>query len=469
MKRGARLAVLFVALLVLVGAWYLAANFSDRQQAEQAAEAREGESIDISVGPADEVTALAWDYFGDAVSLALDDGTWVNANDGTCPIDQDAVQPLVQTVAALSASDKVEDVTDFDQYGLADSAFTVVAATSDKVNTYSIGKQSSTGGYYVRMNGEDTVYVESGELAARFQIPLDDVLKLETVPDDISSVVDLAVETDAGVYELRYLDDASSVWYTAADPWFLVDGNGEPIRPLDAERTETLYGLATGLEFTRCVDWNVTDLAGYGLAQPQGTVLVGYLSDGGSLESFTLEFGEYVDGDVYVRLGGSKMVYLVSGTVLDGLMYPDFDDMATLDPCALDWDKLKSMTLDIDGESYEVIRTVAAPSEEDGEPEDIYTLGERSLDTDTVTAWQKSMDALQAESRKDTAAGRGTELSMTFEQENELYPTVTVEFRGYDSANYLCVVNGEEYYLVTHTATDIVKDKALAFLVEQPE
>ena len=469
MKRGARLAVLLAALLVLVGAWYLAARYSDRQQQAQAVLAHEDQQMDIAVGPAEEITALAWDYFGDAVSLALEDGTWVNANDGTCPIDQNAVQTLVQAAASVTATDKIEDVTDFDQYGLADPAFTVVAASRDAVNTYAIGKQSPTGTYYVRLNGEDTVYTETGELAARFQVPLDDILQLETVPEDIETVVDLAVETDAGLYELRYLNDAADVWYTAADPWFLVDEDGAPIRPLDTDQTQTLCGLAAGLQFTRCADWNATDLAGYGLAQPQGTVLVGYLTRDGSLESFTLQFGDYVDGDVYVRLEGSKMVYLVDGTVLDRLMYPDFDAMATLDPCALDWDAMQSVSIQLDDDSYEVVRTVAAPSDERGEPEDIYTLGDRSLDGAAVTAWQQSMDALRADSRTDAVPGRDPVMTVTFRQDNELYPEVTIEFRGYDSARYLCVVNGEEAFLVTHTALDMMKDKALAFLVELPE
>ncbi len=468
MKRGARLIVLFVALLVLVGAWYLAGELSHRQQARQAEEAKEKDAVDISTGPAEDVIALAWDYFGDAVSLSLEDGQWVNADDGACPIDQKAVQPLAQAVASLTASDKIEDVTDLEQYGLADPAFTVVAGTAEQVNTYAVGGESSTGEYYVRMNGEDAVYVESGQLAACFQISLDDVLEMETIPSDISSVVDLTVETDAGTYELRYLDQASDVWYTGADPWFLVDENEDPVRPLNTDQTEALYGLATGLTFEKCVDWNAGDLAGYGLDQPQGSALVGYLSTEGSLESFVLEFGDYKDGDVYVRLAGSKMVYLVSGTVLDGLMYPDFDAMAALDPCALDWDRMRSVTLDIGQDSYEVIRTVTTPAGEGEEPEDIYTLGQRSLEGADVAAWQQSMDALTAESRVDAVQGRDTVMTMTFEQDNELYPTVTVAFQSYDSSRYLCVVNGETYYLVSHAAADLVKNNALKFLVEIP-
>lgn len=466
MKRGARLAVLLVALLVLVGAWYLAETLSDRQQAEIAEDAHE--HTDISTGPAEELTALAWDYFGDAVSLTRKDGKWINANDGACPIDQTAVAPLAEAAASAQAETVITGVTDFDQYGLADPAFTIVAATADQVNTYDVGNPSPNGAYYVRLNGEDTVYVEGTMLAQTFQTGIDSLLSLETPPKDIAAVTGLAVESGAGVYELRCLTDAEDVWYTDASPWFLMDENSQPVMPLDTEQTAALYGLATDIQLTDCEDWNVKDLSDYGLDEPQGTVLVGYESEDGAQESFTLQFGAYDGADVYVRLGGSKMVYRVAGTVLDGLMYPDFGAMEPLAPCALDWDRLRSMALELDGDGYEIIRSVSTPTE-DEEPEDIYTLGDRSLDPTRVAAWLRQVYEMSADSRTDVTEGRGELFSMTFRQDNELWPEVTVRFMAYDSVHYLCAVNEQEYYLVSRTEADSVKEKALEFLIELPE
>ena len=322
----------------------------------------------------------------------------------------------------------------------------------------------------MRLNGEDAGYVETGLLGPAFEISLDDVLKMETLPQDVDLVTGLAVESDGGLYELQYLTEAEDVWYTDADPWFLMDSESEPVRPLDTEKVETLYGLATELTFTTCEDWNMTDPAKYGLDEPQATVLVGYVSDQGQKESFVLLFGDYADGDVYVRLEGSKMVYRVSGTVLDGLMYPDFDDMATLDPCALDWDKLQSVTLDIAGEeSYEIVRTQSTPAAEDEQPEDIFTMGERSLDSEAVTDWLEQLTEMPADSRASAAGEREELFSLTFRQDNEAFPEVTARFRAYDSAHYLCTVNGQEQYLVARTTAENVKNKALEFLIPLPE
>ncbi len=466
MKRGARLAVLLAALAVLVGAWYLAETFSDREQAVTAEAAHA--HTDISVGPEEELTALAWDYFGDAVSLKRKDGTWINANDADCPIDQTAVAPLAAAAANATAETVITDVTDFDQYGLADPAFTIVAATADKVNTYDVGNPSPNGAYYIRLNGEDTVYVEGTMLAQTFQTGIDDILALESTPQDVAAVTELAVKSGAGDYTLRDLDDAADVWYTDADPWFLLDADEQPLMPLDTEKVAALYDLATDIQLAQCESWDGSDMAEYGLDEPQGTVRVGYRTDSGERESFTLEFGAYDGADVYVRLGGSKMVYRVAGTVLDGLMYPDFAAMRPLTPCPLDWDKLESMTLQLDGEEYEVIRSVSEPTA-DEEAEDIFTLGSRSLDATLVSAWLRQAAELTADSRTDVTDGRGELFTLTFRQDNGPWPEVTVRFLAYDSVHYLCAVNDQEYYLVSRTGADQLHDRALEYLIELPE
>lgn len=467
MKRGAKLAVLAVSLAVLVGAWYLAATLSQRQQQEHAAEA---ELLDISVGDGEDVTAVAWDYFGDAVSLTKSSGKWKNANDDTCPIDSAAVSALVEAVSSAQATDKIEEVTDFAQYGLADCPFTIVAGAGDDIVTYEIGNTAVTGGQYVRLNGEDTVYVETGVLGPAFQISLDDVLALESVPDDIDMLTGLAADTEGGVYELRYLDDAGEQWYSSADPWFMMDADGKPLQPLDTDAVEQLCRIVTELRLDNCQDWNMTDPAKYGLDMPQGTVLVGYMSMEGRPESFALEFGDYVAGDVYVRFAGSNMVYLVSGTVLDALMYPDFAGMATLDPCALDWEKLQSVLLETeDGASYEIVRSVVDSAAGDGEQEDVYTLGARSLDATAVGDWLRQLYELPAESRAAAdVEGRGLLFRLTFRQESELYPVVTAEFQAYDSVHVLCLVNGTDRYLISRTVAEDVPAQAMEFLIELP-
>ena len=467
MKRGAKLAVLLAALAVLIGAWLLAESMTQRHE-EDLAEQANMPKTDLSVGAEEDVIALAWNYFGDAVSLRYDAdaGGWVNQQDPDCPIDGEAVAPLVRAVASVTASGAVEDVTDFDQYGLVDPAFTVMAGTADQVVTYAIGSTAPTGQWYVRVDGTDTVYLEDGVLAENFQIGLDDVLALESVPADIASVTALAVTTDVGDYELAWLPDGTDSWYTDTWPWFLLDESGAAVRPLDTDQVEQLYGLATKLVLTDCVSWSAGRGTEYGLDRPQGTVRVDYRDPDGKERSFTLQFGDYKDGDVYVRLAGSDMVYLVAGTVLDGLMYPDFEAMEPLAPTALDWERLESVFMELERDTYTIEHSVSTPTQEGEEPEDIFTAGERSLNTERVNNWLRQVYELPADSRVGETEGRGMLYRFTFRQNSEQFPEVVVEFRAYDSVHHLCVVNGQEYYLVSRTSADALASNAEALILE---
>ena len=463
MKRGARLAVLLAALAVLIGAWVLAQTLSGRRETALAEHAHE-EPMSLAVGPAEEVNALSWNYFGDAVNLKKDGDAWVNAEDEACPIDSDAVAPLVEAVATTSAAGVIEDVTDFDQYGLADPAFAVMAATADRVMTYYIGDSNPAGVWYVRLEGEDKVYLENGTLAGSFQVGLDDVLALESIDVKPEDVTALAVRSQAGDYSLTKENDPASIWYTDAFPWFFRDGAGAALWPLDTAKVQIFAGALTDLALTECVSWDADDEADYGLDAPQAEA---ELYCGENVPAVTVQFGAYDDGDVYARLGGSALVYKVPGTVLDGFLYPDTEAMRPLNPLALNWDALTGVTLTLPEETYDVTKTMSA--QEGEEPESIYTEGGRSLDPEKVSSWLDQAAALPADSRTAPTEGREELFRITFRQDNELYPEVTAVFSGYDSVHRLCTVNGEEYYLVSRVAADAVASNAEAFFKAKEE
>ena len=466
MKRGAKLGVLVAALLVLVGAWLVAENLS-LSAAEQAQEAATAEPIDLSVGGEDQVSALSWNYFGDTVSLRRTEDGWENVDDPTCPIDPAAVEPLAEAVSELYAASVIEEVDDYDQYGLAEPNLVVMAAAGENIVTYEVGIPSANGTYYVRIQGQDQVYLADSMLYTRFSdSQIGDLLALESVPRDISAVTGLTVETEAGAYQLTCLG-GGEYWYSDACPWYRTDT--ESFVPLDTDGVEELYELATEISLTDCAYWNVTDLAAYGLDKPQGAVWVDYVDDSGAEQQFGLEFGAYDgNGDVYVRLTGSKMVYRVSGLTLDGLMYPDFGAMAPMRPGALDWTKLESIDLELDGESVTVTRAVSTPTEEGEEPEDIYTTGGRSLNPEQVAQWLQRLYEMKAEG-VGADPGRQSLFAFTFHQQSERWPQVRLEFRAYSSTHYLCLVNGETGYLVPRTTAEMLARYAREALAENIE
>ncbi|MCD8087725.1 MAG: DUF4340 domain-containing protein [Oscillospiraceae bacterium] len=550
MKRGAKLGVLVAALAVLVGAWGLINYLTTQKEAADAALEITDDDIDLAVGEYDDVTALSWTYSESTVNLTYDadSETWVNADDETCPIDQEAVDALVTAVSSTCASQEVTDVEDFEQYGLDEPTLTVTASTADSTVTYAVGSTSLTGEYYVRVDGSTSVYTETGLLAGAFQVQIDDLLQLESAPTDIASVVSLSVETDVTSYTVEYIEDATDIYYTDAYTWFLttLDGvdytavetvaeetaaevevedeadaeteaEGEDasqeaeavaattttaVTALDADSVATLYELVSGISFLSCETWNAEDLSAYGLDDPQGVVTLTYLDSEDETQTFTLEFGDYTSGYVYVRLAGSNMVYLADGSILDGLMYPDWTSMTPLTLTPLDWDTVTTIAVTLDGDMvYEIERTytiemveveVETEDEEDTEESEdaedadaeeseevetelvetqvnSYTWGDKSLDADDMDGWLDDVYALTAASLADTEEGRSEVMTITFQRDADVWQEVTVTFWKYSSTQYLCQLNGETYFLVSSSTVDGLYDDIWEILTAEDE
>ncbi|MCC8357946.1 MAG: DUF4340 domain-containing protein [Oscillospiraceae bacterium] len=538
MKRGAKLGVLVAALAVLLGAWGLINYLTTQKEAADAALEITDDDIDLAVGEYDDVTALSWTYGDETVNLTYDADAeeWVNADDETCPIDQTAVEALITAVSSTCASQEVTDVEDFEQYGLDEPTLTVEASTADNTVSYAVGSISLTGEYYVRVDGGTSVYTESGLLAGAFQVQIDDLLQLESTPEDVASVLSLTVETDVTSYTVEYVEDASDIYYTNAYTWFLTELDGVDytaaadtvseeaeeteeveaseeteeaeaeaetisvttgVTALDADSAAALYELVSGVSFLSCETWNAEDLSEYGLDDPQGVATLTYLDSEGETQTFTLEFGDYTSGYVYVRLTGSNMVYLADGSTLDGLMYPDWASMTPLTLTPLDWDTVTTIAVTLDGtDTYEIectytIEMVEVEAEEDEESEEteesedtdaeesetemvetqvnIYTIGDRSLDADEMDAWLDDVYALTAASLADTEEGRSEVMTLTFQRDSDTWQEVTVTFWKYSSTQYLCQLNGDTYYLVSSSTVDGLYDDIWEILTAEEE
>lgn len=453
MRGRAKIVAMAASLAVLAGAWFLAESMA-RDQVEEEKAAAEPEEIRLSIGTAEELRGLSWNHNGEAISLVRDGETaaWVNEIDEDCPIDQAAVEPLVKAAADVKAGVAISNVTDFEQYGLAEPAMTVTVTAADRTITYDIGGQTLNGECYVRVDGSDTVYTETGVLLSAFEVSMDQLLAMETAPEDMGEVTALSVKTDVAEYELRYTEESTGQWNSGAYNWFVTQG--EDRFPLTADRARELYGIVTEITFTELVEWHGGGLAEYGLDAPQGRAAVTYTAENGAEKSFALEFGEYTGSHVYVRIEGSDRIYTVAGTVLDRLMYPDWKAMMPLDVFPADLTSVTGARILLGGHTYdvEIITEEEPPAEGDGgtaETVTCYVSNGWTLDFQAAEAWFEMLTALEAESTAVEVEGREELLNVTLLRDDETRPEVTLIIWSYDSGRCLCEVNGEAWYFVS--------------------
>lgn len=465
MKGRAKLLAAAGALAVLAGAWFLAESMAkDQVEEAEAAVEQEQSLIPLSAGTAADIRSLSWSHDGESVSLErTETGTWQRADDPDCPIDQSAAAELAAAAGDITARSAIEKVTDPGPYGLAEPALTLSVATAEETVTYSIGGRTLSGEYYLRIEGEGPVYTETGALLPAFDVTLDEIIELETAPGDIGMVRSLSVATDVAAYEMAYTEGEAGQWNSGAYNWFVT--LGEETFPLAAEQALALYGNVTGIEFGKLVEWHGEDLEAYGLDEPQGTASVVYIDRDGAEKTFTLEFGDYTGGEVYVRMAGSDRVYTVGGDVLDRLMYPDWDAMAPPDVFPVDMTAVSGAEIGLGGHTYKV--EIITETKESGEDVVCYVSNGWTLDTGAAEEWFEDLTSLEAESPAGEAAGREELIGVTLFREDEAMPEVTLTLWSYDSSRCLCAVNGEgRYFLSRSDGEELVLEAESLFIIE---
>lgn len=129
MKRGKRALILagVLAVLVLV---YVGVQKGVSSQPEAVTE--ESGSYPLTSHTAEELTSLQWS-FGDGeeqetLHFVKTDGQWRVEGNEAFPVKQDSVEGLAETLTALKADRKLENVEKPEDYGLAEPAFSLTAA-----------------------------------------------------------------------------------------------------------------------------------------------------------------------------------------------------------------------------------------------------------------------------------------------------------------------------------------------------
>lgn len=318
----------------------------------------------------------------------------------------------------------------------------------------------------IRDLGHDNVYLVDADLLEDFSLGLYDIVSMESIPS-MTDLTSVSIETTSGTLTLDYLED-SGLAYSDQYTWFW-NQDGEET-PLDTDLAEDLVSTVTGLTWNACVDYQADEdsLGTYGLDIPAATITVEY-TESTQVETnetdengdpiyetqetpatFVLELGDY-DGDTcYARISGSSMVYRVNGTVADTLLAAKGEDLLPQDVVLMDWSDVTSVEINLDGTTYSLEKTVQEETDEDGNTTETYVY---QLDGQTVDITD-ALDSIQdlAVTGSDTDATPGTEeLSFTFYQDKENFPTVTLVFSQYDSSSCLVTLNGESRLLVSRT------------------
>lgn len=262
------------------------------------------EDMAVNIVPVEGVTALELCDGEVTLRFTRTDDTWHWVDDGTFPLDQDAVAALLALPSSLAAAEPVQGQGELSGYGLETPKKYVTATADGADSTIYVGSQTSDGHWYV--------------------LTPDGVVRLAAQADGEAlsrSIYDMAVLPELPAITEENLISLTLTGAEGKQVTFSVDESG--VRRSGArdvtEKTAELVDELGKLAVTACVDYDPADGAAAvcGLDVPEAILAVNYVNAHGGDGALTLTVGGSTgDGGRYVTLNGDTTIYRMEETGL---------------------------------------------------------------------------------------------------------------------------------------------------------
>lgn len=459
MKRSKQLYVLLGILAAVCIATFVLTRMEEEKEQIKAT----GEIV-LEV-PADEVTSLSWDYGGNTLSFHKEENTWVYDGDEAFPVDPDKINGLLEQFEALGVSFIIEEVADFSPYGLDRPQCVIRFTAAEQSYTVEVGNYSNMDAQRYLSIGDGNVYLAKIDPLEAFDALLSDLILHD---EDLSYAQVKEIRFEGAENYTIYYEAHSTATYCPEDVYFT--RQDEETLPLNTTRVDNWLSVLTTLDPTDYVTYNVTqeELESFGLAEPELTVSVDYVTEEGeyedSVDTFVLSVSRDPEelaraeeaeakgdepGEVsyYVRIGESQIVYRLSEYTGNSLTAVSFNELRHRDVLTAPFDDVSRLDVTLEG----VDHTFTAG---DGKGDErIWTYLEEEME---ISPLQDAIESLDAEYATDFVSHSPTgkeEIRMTVWLDNEHHPKVEIGLYREDGENCLAVVDGETFALVPRSDT----------------
>ncbi len=426
MKRMKKMLLLLGALVLVLGGYTL----MNRQQ-ETAPVQEENGSFALTAKTADDLTGLEWAKDEVSFSFTRENDAWKMADNAAYPVEQSAMDELVDELIALEASRKLDNVTDAAMYGLAEPAFSVTAHWSNGTSTtYQMGDETPFGdGYYLALSDEaQTAYTVSSSLSTMFNKTMDDFAAMEDIP----AVTKVTRLTIGATFDASYKEESTTI--NASQHWYAADGralDGVDDLVTDAKAiawSGLVEAVATEAQLTK---WKLDEASAVALAQYDGE------------ENATILFGTTDEnGNYYARLPESTMVYTVAADSVSSLLNASPDSMISLALAETAYTDLQEAVFTIGDLSHAVVPPVETTKDE--------TETEEATEDPGEELWTQ-FTALKANEHVAGAKAGETLLTVSVTVKTGIHASFT--FAAYNADSYI-VTDGERTMLTDAANVD---------------
>lgn len=300
-KKGRRHTGVYAAavLLILCVIYFLLRIWNGYSEEKKEEEEKEL-VIHVTDTGAENISAVKFNMGNGEMSFVKEDGVWYYAPDRDFPLDQSCIETIAEKAGSVTAERKLTDGDEPEAYGLTDPAYTLEYTKTDGTVT-KIAFGNMTGDkYYVTAGEEGVVYTVAGAVKDEFDYTLDDIAQFDKYPSIGSG----------NLVKESITQNGATTTYDSANE----------------EQEEDIAAIAGGLgavTLSRAEDYSVDDkdLAGFGLDETSRITVEVTYTENEEEKQMKLYIGkEKEDGDRYVMLEGSRIVYLISGEICDNIL-----------------------------------------------------------------------------------------------------------------------------------------------------
>ena len=171
-KKGLPLIIALVCLFVLCAGYVCLIKYNDKQEKADSAD-----TITVLNLKADDVSKIAYEIDGEKVSFTKDADKWTLDSDAAFEADADKVTSLISSITSMTATRKIEDVSDLSEYGLDAPGQTVTLTDADgNETTICWGSNNTTTGddYVYCTNDDKVVYTVASSVQSSLSSSVED-------------------------------------------------------------------------------------------------------------------------------------------------------------------------------------------------------------------------------------------------------------------------------------------------------
>lgn len=304
MKRTKNLLILSISIIILLSLYFI---LRDRPQEKSDNFQTATKTITLLDLEQKKITKIVLKSNNNLIRFERQNQQWTaNFN---FPLLQNEIENLANTFKGLNADQLIDkEPTDLEQYGLKHPAVTieVTLANEKSPKIMYLGDLTPSGNYYFMLDNDPAVYTVTGYIGAKFKMNSAG-FRDHTLSRIDTEKINYFMFSQPGkpVLEIKLDSTDSKLSRYGIGIWQMTKPYRDSITVATDKFQPILNTLSSITQAEKFIDDNPTDLSRYGLAKPQGELLI---KDENT--QFHLLIGKPMDEDyVYCKMSDSKSIF----------------------------------------------------------------------------------------------------------------------------------------------------------------